>query len=126
MEISIELPHYIKESYGLKKEDVEIIKKILFDDIDNAIANIYNAHYAELRNSETLRKIESETARSVFKGMSKEYRVEFEATIGDARLSYKTMLNSMMVCKKREKYKLNEFLLHVAIIKADKAFIKIK
>lgn len=101
------------------------LRTVFFEEIEKTISMIYQRYAFEPRSPKVLAKILEDSKEILFPGKPN-VRLTFSKDVNKGRLDLNVIMNSMKIVIRKQELSIVEYLIHLAAIKCDIAFIKIK
>lgn len=123
MNISITLRKQIFLDYGISDDDKVTIQEYLLDEAKNLLADLYDRYFSVMRTPDINNKILADIKKYFFSGMS--INLMLRQPKGE-RFDLGCVLDKCIIRMGKSEIPLTEYMVHLSVIKNNKAFIQIK
>ena len=123
MDISITLRTQIFLDYGISDEDKTMIQEDLLDEAKKLLVDLYEKYFSEMRTADINIRILTDIKKYFFSDMS--VNLMLRQPKGE-RFNLGRVLNKCTIRMGKSEIMLTDYMLHLSIIKNNKAFKKVK
>lgn len=123
MDISITLRKQIFLDYGISGDDKVTIQKHLLDEAKNLLVDLYDRYFSVTRTPDINNRILADIKKYFFSGMN--INLMLRQPKGE-RFDLGCVLDKCTIRMGKSEIPLTEYMVHLSVIKNNKAFIQIK